>query len=183
MWPLPCAPTWGLLFSYLFQLLQEARVGSRADGYVQGKAPRNPNEVGEAHKQSHSIHHQGRAVATDTQRNMIQAEQVLGKHRLKTWTDILPNMGQEETSSLNWDGMCLTGVHLEKKKMGTCFLLPQRGCRDEGGVSANLAVTSLQSYWASGLRTVAVGSSQGRSQTPNLLSSCAHRGKLSVYAG
>ena len=52
-------------------------------GYVQGKAPWNPNEVGEAHKQSHSIHHQGRAVATDTQRNMIQAEQVLGNTGLR----------------------------------------------------------------------------------------------------
>jgi len=60
-----------------------------------------------------------------------------------------------------------------KKKVGTCFLLPQRGCKDEGGVSANLAVTQtgLQDFgqwqWAA-VTEEAI--------PRNLLSSCGHRG-------
>ena len=166
MWPLPCAPTRGLLFSYLFQLLQRPREGSRADGYIQGKAPWNPSEVGEAHKRSHSIHHQGRAVATDMQRNVIQAGQVLGNIGLRHELIFSPTWDRRRHQLLTEMGCAWLVSTWGKKKVGTCFLLPQRGCKDEGGVSANLAVTSLQPNWASGLRTVAVGSSHGRSHPP-----------------
>ena len=163
-WPLPCAPSRGLLSSYVFQALQEAREGSGAGGFIQGRAPRSPSEVGEAHKRSRSTHHLGRAVATDTQRNVIQAGQVLGNTGLRHELIFSPTWDGQRHHLLTEIGCAwLVSTWKKKKKVGTCFLLPQRGCKDEGGVSANLEVTSLQPNWASGLRTVAVGSSHGRS--------------------